>query len=96
LWHAQEGIKALYKGWVPSVIGVIPYVGLNFAVYETLKATMLKSYGEYLASWHASRVGRLKTGGVLCCAVLCYGEYLVSWHTSRVGRGGVLCCAVLR
>jgi hypothetical protein len=52
-------------------------------------------YGEYLVSWHTSRVGRLKTGGVLCCAVLCYGEYLASWHTSRVGlliTGGVLCC----
>ena len=27
----EEGVKALYKGWLPSVIGVIPYVGLNFA-----------------------------------------------------------------
>ncbi len=33
----EEGVKALYKGWLPSVIGVIPYVGLNFAVYGTLK-----------------------------------------------------------
>jgi solute carrier family 25 phosphate transporter 23/24/25/41 len=33
----EEGIKALYRGWLPSVIGVIPYVGLNFAVYGTLK-----------------------------------------------------------
>ena len=23
---------ALWRGWVPSVIGVVPYVGLNFAV----------------------------------------------------------------
>lgn len=34
---AQEGMLAFYKGWLPSVIGVVPYVGLNFAVYETLK-----------------------------------------------------------
>lgn len=34
----EEGPRALYKGWLPSVIGVVPYVGLNFAVYETLKA----------------------------------------------------------
>jgi solute carrier family 25 phosphate transporter 23/24/25/41 len=33
----EEGARALYKGWLPSVIGVIPYVGLNFAVYGTLK-----------------------------------------------------------
>ncbi len=36
----------MYKGWLPSVMGVIPYVGLNFAVYETLKVSLLKQYGE--------------------------------------------------
>ncbi|KAF5837419.1 mitochondrial substrate carrier [Dunaliella salina] len=51
IWHAasvimrEEGFRALYKGWLPSVIGVVPYVGLNFAVYETLKATVLEYYG---------------------------------------------------
>uniref|UniRef100_A0A0D6R7Z5 Mitochondrial adenine nucleotide transporter ADNT1 n=1 Tax=Araucaria cunninghamii TaxID=56994 RepID=A0A0D6R7Z5_ARACU len=39
----EEGPRALYKGWLPSVIGVIPYVGLNFAVYESLKDWLLKS-----------------------------------------------------
>ena len=37
---------ALWKGWLPSVIGVVPYVGLNFAVYETGKDVILKHYGE--------------------------------------------------
>ncbi|CAN1300330.1 Mitochondrial adenine nucleotide transporter ADNT1 [Linum perenne] len=39
----EEGPRALYKGWLPSVIGVVPYVGLNFAVYESLKDWLLKS-----------------------------------------------------
>ncbi|KAL0412140.1 UNVERIFIED_CONTAM: Mitochondrial adenine nucleotide transporter ADNT1 [Sesamum latifolium] len=39
----EEGFRALYKGWLPSVIGVVPYVGLNFAVYESLKEWLLKS-----------------------------------------------------
>ncbi|XP_031114119.1 mitochondrial adenine nucleotide transporter ADNT1-like [Ipomoea triloba] len=39
----NEGPRALYKGWLPSVIGVIPYVGLNFAVYESLKDWLIKS-----------------------------------------------------
>ncbi|KAJ6943611.1 mitochondrial adenine nucleotide transporter ADNT1-like [Populus alba x Populus x berolinensis] len=39
----EEGPRALYKGWLPSVIGVIPYVGLNFAVYESLKDWLLKT-----------------------------------------------------
>ncbi|GFZ01488.1 adenine nucleotide transporter 1 [Actinidia rufa] len=39
----EEGPRALYKGWLPSVIGVVPYVGLNFAVYESLKDYLIKS-----------------------------------------------------
>ncbi|XP_022854054.1 mitochondrial adenine nucleotide transporter ADNT1-like isoform X3 [Olea europaea var. sylvestris] len=39
----EEGPRALYKGWLPSVIGVIPYVGLNFAVYESLKDWLIRS-----------------------------------------------------
>ncbi|GER37909.1 mitochondrial carrier-like protein [Striga asiatica] len=35
----EEGFRALYKGWLPSV----PYVGLNFAVYESLKDWLIKS-----------------------------------------------------
>ncbi|KAG0504078.1 hypothetical protein HPP92_004150 [Vanilla planifolia] len=41
--YREEGFRALYKGWLPSVIGVIPYVGLNFAVYESLKDWLVKS-----------------------------------------------------
>lgn len=39
----EEGFRALYKGWLPSVIGVVPYVGLNFAVYESLKDYLIKN-----------------------------------------------------
>ncbi|XWS48828.1 hypothetical protein CRYUN_Cryun13aG0110000 [Craigia yunnanensis] len=39
----EEGPRALYKGWLPSVIGVVPCVGLNFAVYESLKDWLIKS-----------------------------------------------------
>ena len=44
---------ALWRGWLPSVIGVIPYVGLNFSVYETLKDVVLKHYGESVQLVHS-------------------------------------------
>ena len=44
---------ALWRGWLPSVIGVIPYVGLNFSVYETLKDMVLKHYGESIPPVHS-------------------------------------------
>lgn len=33
----KEGFFTLYRGLWPSIIGVVPYVGIDFAVYETLK-----------------------------------------------------------
>ncbi|KAI5080664.1 hypothetical protein GOP47_0003847 [Adiantum capillus-veneris] len=38
----EEGPLVVYKGWFPFVIGVISYVGLNFAVYESLKDWLVK------------------------------------------------------
>lgn len=36
IW-VQEGPRAFYKGLVPSVLGIIPYAGIDLAAYETLK-----------------------------------------------------------
>ena len=33
----QEGPKGIYSGISPTLIGIGPYVGINFLVYETLK-----------------------------------------------------------
>eukprot|EP00891_Asterochloris_glomerata_P009607 jgi/Astpho2/9607/Aster-03879 len=59
----EEGLIALWRGWLPSVIGVIPYVGLNFAVYETLKDLVLKHY-ELQDERELSVITRLGCGAV--------------------------------
>lgn len=33
----EEGLRSLWKGMVPTLQGIIPYAGVNFAVFETLK-----------------------------------------------------------
>lgn len=33
----DEGIKTLYRGFTPTILGVIPYAGITFFTYETLK-----------------------------------------------------------
>ncbi|KAI5058058.1 hypothetical protein GOP47_0026228 [Adiantum capillus-veneris] len=38
----EEGPLAIYKGWLPSIICMIPYMGLNFEVYESLKDYLVK------------------------------------------------------
>lgn len=31
---AKEGMAAFYKGYVPNMLGIIPYAGIDLAVYE--------------------------------------------------------------
>ena len=33
----EGGIRALYRGMLTTSMGVAPYVGINFAAYETLR-----------------------------------------------------------
>uniref|UniRef100_A0A673IWP2 Calcium-binding mitochondrial carrier protein SCaMC-2-A n=1 Tax=Sinocyclocheilus rhinocerous TaxID=307959 RepID=A0A673IWP2_9TELE len=40
-----EGMTAFYKGYVPNMLGIIPYAGIDLAIYETLKNTWLQRYG---------------------------------------------------
>uniref|UniRef100_A0A8C5Z6B3 Calcium-binding mitochondrial carrier protein SCaMC-1-like n=1 Tax=Marmota marmota marmota TaxID=9994 RepID=A0A8C5Z6B3_MARMA len=42
----QEGIRALFKGYVPNLLGIVPYAGIDLAVYEFLKNHWLKHYAE--------------------------------------------------
>ncbi|KAJ8011609.1 hypothetical protein DPEC_G00060030 [Dallia pectoralis] len=30
----REGVKAFYKGYTPNMIGIIPYAGIDLAIYE--------------------------------------------------------------
>ncbi|KAM6972518.1 mitochondrial adenyl nucleotide antiporter SLC25A23 [Aplochiton taeniatus] len=38
----REGLRAFYKGYVPNLLGIIPYAGIDLAVYETLKNAWLQ------------------------------------------------------
>ena len=36
-----EGVSAFYRGFVVNLFGIIPYAGINLALYETLKDAYL-------------------------------------------------------
>jgi solute carrier family 25 (adenine nucleotide translocator) protein 4/5/6/31 len=38
---ATDGIAGLYRGFVPSVIGIVVYRGLYFGMYDSLKPVLL-------------------------------------------------------
>ncbi|KAG7395147.1 Hydrogenosomal carrier protein [Phytophthora boehmeriae] len=35
-----EGLRGVYRGVLPTIWGIAPYIGLNFAVFETLRTTV--------------------------------------------------------
>uniref|UniRef100_A0A3Q3ITI5 EF-hand domain-containing protein n=1 Tax=Monopterus albus TaxID=43700 RepID=A0A3Q3ITI5_MONAL len=37
----KEGVAVFYKGYVPNLLGIVPYAGIDLAVYETLKFAWL-------------------------------------------------------
>ncbi|KAM3517030.1 hypothetical protein NHJ13051_009356 [Beauveria bassiana] len=37
MYRSEGGVPALYRGIIPTVAGVAPYVGLNFMVYESVR-----------------------------------------------------------
>ncbi|KAJ7046967.1 mitochondrial carrier domain-containing protein [Mycena alexandri] len=48
-----DGIKGLYRGFVPSIVGIMVYRGAYFGVYDSLKPTVLVGplEGSFLASF---------------------------------------------
>ncbi|XP_045904732.1 calcium-binding mitochondrial carrier protein SCaMC-1 [Micropterus dolomieu] len=46
----KEGVKAFYKGYIPNILGIIPYAGIDLAVYESLKNLWLSHYAKDTAN----------------------------------------------
>ncbi|XP_072294675.1 mitochondrial adenyl nucleotide antiporter SLC25A24-like [Eucyclogobius newberryi] len=46
----REGVKAFYKGYLPNILGIIPYAGIDLAVYESLKNMWLARYAKDTAN----------------------------------------------
>ncbi|XP_014209803.1 calcium-binding mitochondrial carrier protein SCaMC-3 isoform X2 [Copidosoma floridanum] len=44
--HKQAGLKSFYRGYIPNLIGILPYAGIDLAVYETLKNHYLRTHAK--------------------------------------------------
>lgn len=40
--YSVDGFKVFYRGYWPNLLGIIPYAGIDLAVYETLKRKFLE------------------------------------------------------
>ncbi|XP_016352171.1 mitochondrial coenzyme A transporter SLC25A42 isoform X1 [Sinocyclocheilus anshuiensis] len=54
----EEGLQTLYRGFTPTILGVMPYAGLSFFTYETLK----KIHTEHTGRSHPFSYERLAFG----------------------------------
>ena len=58
--YRLEGARCFYKGYVPNLLGIIPYAGIDLAVYEVNNhepVTVLSIYNQPFPLWcnHDSR-----------------------------------------
>ncbi|KAI1289844.1 Calcium-binding mitochondrial carrier protein SCaMC-3 [Halotydeus destructor] len=44
--YVNEGPRAFYRGYIPNLLGIIPYAGIDLAVYETLKKWYLRTHSD--------------------------------------------------
>ncbi|XP_026340457.1 mitochondrial adenyl nucleotide antiporter SLC25A24-like [Ursus arctos] len=40
----QEGVRTFFKGYIPNLLSILPYAGIDFAVYELLKNYWLEHH----------------------------------------------------
>ena len=59
IYRTEGGIFGLYRGIIPTTMGVAPYVGINFAVYEYVRELFI-SPGEA----DPSALGKLASGAI--------------------------------
>lgn len=41
--YRTGGVRGLYKGWLMSMLGITPYIGINMTVFDILKGRFLPS-----------------------------------------------------
>lgn len=59
MYKTEGGVWALYRGIIPTIAGVAPYVGLNFMVYESVR-----QYFTPEGQQAPSAVGKLCAGAI--------------------------------
>ncbi|KAL2410631.1 putative mitochondrial carrier [Exophiala dermatitidis] len=63
MYKNEGGILGLYRGIIPTVAGVAPYVGLNFMVYESIRSYFTEP-GEKNPAWYRKLAAGAISGAV--------------------------------
>ncbi|CAL8097186.1 unnamed protein product [Orchesella dallaii] len=71
IFREEGGIRALYRGFIPTVCGMIPYAGLSFYCFESFKYICMKYFPTYTCKSHSTNSGGLVL--LLYAKLLCGG-----------------------
>jgi solute carrier family 25 phosphate transporter 23/24/25/41 len=63
MYKTEGGVLGLYRGIIPTVAGVAPYVGLNFMVYESVRGYFTEP-GEKNPVWYRKLAAGAISGAV--------------------------------
>lgn len=68
----EGGARALYRGFSPTVVGMIPYAGLSFFIFDQMKQICMRYLPEHTCHQRESNTGGLglNTPARLACGAL--------------------------
>ncbi|XP_064616748.1 calcium-binding mitochondrial carrier protein SCaMC-2-like [Liolophura sinensis] len=78
-----EGVRSFTRGYVPTVLSIIPNAGLDLAVYETMKNWYLTTYNT-----QAPGVGVLLGCGTVSCVIGQVASYPLQLIRTRLQASG--------
>ncbi|KAK9797945.1 putative Mitochondrial carrier domain-containing protein [Seiridium cardinale] len=67
MYKQEGGVSALYRGIIPTVAGVAPYVGLNFMTYEYVRKVLTPEGDENPSAWRKLLAGGLSGAVAQTC-----------------------------
>jgi solute carrier family 25 phosphate transporter 23/24/25/41 len=84
MW-AEEGLASFYRGLTPSMIGILPYAGVDICVFEMLKEHLLEVYDDQPPHMYILGTGMLSSS---VAQVVSYPLALIRTRLQAQGGSG--------
>lgn len=91
--YAREGLRCFYKGYIPNILGIVPYAGIDLAVYETLKKKYIHKY--HMQNEQPGMLLLLACGSASCTLGQVCSYPLALVRTRLQAQGNKLTCVYL-
>jgi solute carrier family 25 (mitochondrial phosphate transporter), member 23/24/25/41 len=80
---SQEGLKAFYRGMVPSMLGILPYAGVDITTFELLKERLIEDYDGFPPAH------MILGAGMLSSSIAQFASYPLALVRTRLQAQGI-------